>query len=37
VGKTAVSLAAAASAANFADGAVLIRLDTLRDETPAAG
>jgi non-specific serine/threonine protein kinase len=30
VGKTAVSLEAAA--ANFADGAVLVRLDTLRDE-----
>jgi hypothetical protein len=33
VGKTAVSLAAAAAAAgNFADGALLVRLDTLRDE-----
>lgn len=33
VGKTAVSLeVAAAAAANFADGAVLVRLDTLRDE-----
>jgi len=31
VGKTAVSLEAAA--ANFADGAVLVRLDALRDET----
>jgi len=34
VGKTAVSMAAAAAAAgNFADGALLVRLDTLRDET----
>jgi predicted ATPase len=34
VGKTAVSLAAAGSAAgNFAEGRVLIRLDALRDET----
>ncbi len=33
VGKTAVSLeVAAAAAANFADGAVLVRLDPLRDE-----
>jgi predicted ATPase len=33
VGKTAVSVAAAAAAAaNFADGALLVRLDTLRDE-----
>ena len=34
VGKTAVSLAAArAAAAGFADGSLLLRLDTLRDET----
>ena len=33
VGKTAVSLVAArAAAAGFADGSVLLRLDTLRDE-----
>jgi len=33
VGKTAVGLAAAAAAAgNFTDGALLVRLDTLRDE-----
>ena len=33
VGKTAVSLAAArAAAADFADGSLLLRLDTLRDE-----
>ena len=33
VGKTAVSLAAArAAAAGFADGSLLLRLDTLRDE-----
>ena len=33
VGKTAVSLAAArVAAAGFADGSLLLRLDTLRDE-----
>jgi predicted ATPase len=32
VGKTAVSVAAAAAAGNFADGTLLVRLDTLRDE-----